>query len=243
MKPMAATELNRQTKDLRRWIGRQILEQRLDSGVTQQQLAACAGIDQGHLSRLERGQATPSIETLIQLSRCLGSEVGIRLYPTSGPRLHDRFQAPIVNALVEYIGDEWMPRPEVAVPAARGVIDLVLMRALDKLTVACECHSEIRRLEAVLRRSAEKADALRAQVGSDGTVSSLLLLRSTRATREVATAFEATLRAAFPARTAHALEALLGRSAWPGPAIVWARVEGGKATILEGAPRGIRLGR
>lgn len=243
MKPIGPIELQRRTQELGRWIGRQIVEQRRDSGITQVQLATCAGIDQGHLSRIEAGQTRPSLTTLAALSFCLGSEVGIRFFPTSGPRLKDRFQAPMIEALVRSLGSEWRSQPEVPVPAARGVIDLVLSRALDHLTLACECHSELRRLEAVLRRSAEKTDALRAQLASAGTASTLLLLRSTRATREIAATYDATLRSSFPAACADALLALRGRAAWPGPAIVWARVEKGRAVILEGPPRGVRVGR
>ena len=233
----------RAAANLRRWISRQLVEQRAEAGVTQSQLAHCARIDQGHLSRIEAGLASPSLEVLAALANCLGSELNLRLFPTAGPRLHDRFQAPMVEALVRHLGREWRSRPEVPVVAARGVIDLVLDRALDRLTLVCECHSELRRLEEVIRRASEKTEAFRATVQGPSTVSTLLLLRSTRDTREVARAFEATLRSAYPARTLDALVALQGRSAWPGPAVVWARVEKGRAEILEGPPRGVRLGR
>jgi hypothetical protein len=89
----------------------------------------------------------------------------------------------------------------------------------------------------------EKAEALRGQVEPTATVSRLLLLRSTAATRNVAKAYESTLTAAFPARSADAIAALRGDAAWPGAAIIWARVVGGRAEILERPPRGIRLGR
>ena len=149
----------------------------------------------------------------------------------------------MVDALIRSVGSDWRSGPEVPVPSARGVVDLILRRSFDQLTVVCECHSEIRRLEFVIRRLAEKAEAIRGQVDSTGTLSTLLLLRSTAATRAVARTYEATLAAAFPARSADALAALRGRTAWPGAAIVWARVEGGRAQILDGPPRGVRLGR
>jgi hypothetical protein len=71
----------------------------------------------------------------------------------------------------------------------------------------------------------------------------MLLLRSTTSTRAVAQAYEATLAAAFPSRTAEAVAALRGEAAWPGPAIVWARVEAGRAEIMDAPPRGVRVGR
>lgn len=206
-------------------------------------MARCAGIDPAHVARIEGGTANPSLEALVALSACLGMELGVRMFPIAGTRLHDRFQAPMVEALVRWLGPQWRSEPEVVVPAARGVVDLVARRTLDRLTVACESHSELRRLEAVVRRLAEKEEALRGLADATQTVSSVLLLRSTRATREVAIAYEATLAAAFPARTADILAALHGTAAWPGRGIIWARVDGGKAVLVDGPPRGVRVGR
>jgi transcriptional regulator with XRE-family HTH domain len=206
-------------------------------------LARCSGLDPGYLRRIELGIGHPSLDSLVAISSCLGRDLGLRLFETDGPRIHDRFQAPIVEALIRLMGDEWRSHPEVPVPAARGVIDLVLARATDSLQIACECHSELRRLELVLRRSAEKTIALRGQLEAPGDVSAMLLLRSTAATRAIARSYEATLTVAFPARTPEALAALRGNAAWPGPAIVWANVERGRGEILEGPPRGVRVGR
>ena len=180
---------------------------------------------------------------LLAVGTCLGADLGVRFFPGIGPRIHDRFQAPMVEALLRTLGPGWRPQPEVGVAAARGVLDLVLRRPRDGLVLACECHSELRRLEMVLRRLGEKADALAGQVDGAPKVSRLLLLRSTAATRSIARAYEATLAAAFPASTHEAVAALAGDTAWPGPAIVWARIEAGRAEILAGPPRGVRLGR
>ena len=235
--------LNRRTAEVQRWIGRQLLELRTEASISQSELARCAGIAQSYLWTIEAGLASPSIGVLIAIGACLGADLGVRYFPGTAPRLHDRFQAPMVEALIRMIGPAWRTRPEVPVPAARGVIDLVLRRAADHLTVACECHSELRRMELVVRRAAEKAEGLRGQLEAPGDVSSLLLLRSTAATRAVARAYEATLGAAFPGATRDAVEALRGMAPWPGPAIVWARVERGRGDMLDAPPRGVRLGR
>jgi transcriptional regulator with XRE-family HTH domain len=242
-RPVGSRDQARIVRTLRARIGRQVADARWDLGASRADLARCAGVDPGHLWRIEAGTANPSLETMVALASCLGMELGVRLFLVAGPRLRDRFQAPMIEALIRSLGQTWRPDPEVVVPAARGVIDLVLTRTLDQLVVACECHSELRGLEAVLRRLAQKTDALQVQDGATRTVSSLLLLRLTRATRETAVAYESTLAAAFPARTADVLQALRGTAAWPGPAIVWAVVEGGRARLLEVPPRGVRVGR
>jgi hypothetical protein len=74
-------------------------------------------------------------------------------------------------------------------------------------------------------------------------ISKLLILRSTASTREVARSFEATLRAAYPARCRDAVGSLLEGSAWPGAAIIWIRIEGDRVDVLESPPRGVSLGR
>jgi transcriptional regulator with XRE-family HTH domain len=236
-------ERARTLRTLRERYGRQVADARTDAGATRAALARCAGLDPGHIWRIEAGTVSPSLEAMVAISSCLGMELGVRMFPVAGPRLHDRFQAPMVEALARFLGEAWRPQPEVVVPGARGVIDLVLNRSLDQLSVACECHSELRRLEAVVRRIAEKEEGLRGQVGPTSNVSSLLLLRSTRSTRAIATTYEATLAAAFPARTTDMLDALRGTGAWPGRGLVWASVVGGKALILPGVPRGVRVGR
>ena len=74
-------------------------------------------------------------------------------------------------------------------------------------------------------------------------VSRLLVVRTSHAMREVVRAAEATLGAAHPAGAEVAVAALSGLVQWPGPALVWMRLEGGRATLMDGPPPGIRLGR
>ena len=58
-------------------------------------------------------------------------------------------------------------------------------------------------------------------------MSRLLVLRSTVATRELARQFEATLAAAYPARTADVVNALTSADGhWPGDGIVWMHLDG-----------------
>ena len=233
----------RELRELRGRIGRQITDLRTDAGATVADLARCAEIDPAHLWRIEAGTANASVEALVSIASCLGSDLGVRMFPAAGPRIHDRFQAPMLEALLRRLGPQWHGQPEVPVAAVRGVIDLVLRRARDHLTVVCECHSELRRLELVLRRAAEKTDAVRAQADVASSVSTLLLVRSTTATRAIVNAYASTVAAAFPARSADAVEALTGAAGWPGAAIVWARFERGRAVILDQPPRPVRVGR
>jgi transcriptional regulator with XRE-family HTH domain len=236
-------EIARRTRALRATVGRQFQEGREEAAITRSVLASATGINPAYLWKIETGRANPSLDVLVALAAQLGSDLGVRLFPNAGPRLHDRFQAPMIEGLIRAIDRRWIAQPEVPVPQARGVIDLVLREPGHGIVVACECHSGLRRLELVLRRLGEKTIALAGIDGRDRVASSLLLLRSTHATRQVATAYEATLAAAFPAKTADALSALTGSGPWPGPAIVWIAVEGGRARLLDGPPRSVRLGR
>ncbi len=134
----------------------------------------------------------------------------------------------------------------------RGSIDLVLGLDYLPLLVAAEVHSELRSLEQTLRWANEKAAALGssavgATFGSTGrpvAISRLLVLRSTRSTREIARTFETTLRAAYPASTGDAVASLTtDRAPWPGAAVIWMSVEGRFVTLYKGPPRGVALGR
>jgi transcriptional regulator with XRE-family HTH domain len=236
--------LSRRGNELRRWIGRQIQELRTEAGVSQRQLANCAGLAQSYLWRIEEGQAQPSLDTLLAIGGCLGADLGVRFFPTAGPRLRDRFQAPILEELLRIRHSSWSAQPEMPVAAARGVLDLVLARSADRCTVACECHSELRRLELVIRRLTEKTEGLGSRFDDGLPASSLLLLRSTEATRAIVRTYESTLVSAYPGKAASAYAALTSSDApWPGATILWARLEAGRATILDAPPRGVRVGR
>jgi hypothetical protein len=65
-------------------------------------------------------------------------------------------------------------------------------------------------------------------------VSRLLVVRWTRANREAAAAARRVLREAYPADPRDALEALTGTAAWPGSAMIWARLGKGGARLDDG---------
>lgn len=242
----------RRADEVNRAIGVQIAQLRIDAGVSQRALALSAGIPQSYLSRIEHGGAEPSTAVLVAIADALGSDLSVRLLPGTGPRIRDHLQARIVEELVRVSRDAWKPMVEVAVwRPARGVIDLVLARP-GEIAIACEVHSEVRRLEQLLRWAATKAESLPScrswSMLTSGEpsvpISRLLALRSTRANRDLARAFEATLRSAFPARSAEAIVALAdARRPWPGHVLVWAEVGSTGARLLPGPPRTVGVGR
>ena len=243
-------DTDRRVRRLRVRIGDEIRQLRLDAGVTLTELAAVTGFDRSHLRRIELGAASPSVDALVAIGIALGADVSIRYFAGSGPRLVDRFQAPMIEEFLRELHARWAPRLEVRVATpVRGVVDVALVDRLAELAVAGEFQSELRRVEQQVRWNNEKADGLAARLAEETetpplSVSRLLVVRSTINTREVARRYEATLAAAYPARTRDVLRALTTASApWPGPGLVWMRVEGGRAELLDGPPRGVHLGR
>ena len=159
---------------------------RLDAGVSLRELGAVANIHPSHLARIEAAQVKPSMEVLTKIGVALGADLSLRYFAGTGPRLHDRFQAPMVEGLLRILDPRWGPTPEVSVThPARGVIDVVLDDRSSPATIATESQSEFRRLEEQVRRSTEKADGLADRLAREGragrTVSRLLLIRSTEA--------------------------------------------------------------
>ncbi len=218
---------------------------RLERGVSQRALAAAAGIDHATVSRVEAGQAELPLRRLVALATALGMEPNIRLYPAAGPRIHDRVSAPIADALLRVAHPRWVPRLEVpvAVPA-RGVIDIVLADRQANDVVATEVQGQLRRVEQQVRWAAQKADSLPSAPGwpwtvGPSSVSRLLVLRSTPETRALVRGLPDLFRAACPVAERDAWHALTGDGVrWPGNALLWAEVHGGRARILDGAPRG-----
>lgn len=244
-------ETDRRLRRLRLRSGDEIRRLRLDAGLSLTELGAAIDIDRSHLARVEAGRASPSLDLSVAVSVALGAELGVRFFPGSGPRLVDRFQAPMIETFVRCLDPRWSVRLEVPVTVpARGVVDAALVDRSSPMAAATEFQSELRRIEQQVRWNAQKADGLANRLAEEASprpgpvVSRLLVLRSTTATREIARRYEATLSAAYPARTDDVLRALTTPSGpWPGHGIVWMRVEGGAATLLHGPPRGVRLGR
>ena len=200
------------------------------------------------MTRIEAGAAHPSLESLVAIATAMGADVSIRMYSGRGPRLTDRHQAPMIEATIRELAPVWRPHLEVhVVHPVRGFIDAVLERRDLRLFVVAEFESSLPRLEQQIRWAAEKAAAVGTSdlvgPGPAPAVSRLLVLRSTESTRGLARTFEATLRAAYPTPTRLAVESLRTGSPWPGDAIVWIRIDGDRVELLDGPPRGVRVGR
>jgi hypothetical protein len=60
------------------------------------------------------------------------------------------------------------------------------------------------------------------------------VVRRTRATRAIAQEFGRQLRVAYPAHPDGAVVALAGSAPWPGPAIVWAVLDGPSSRLATG---------
>jgi transcriptional regulator with XRE-family HTH domain len=232
-------------------VGEEIRRLRLDAGLTLTELGAATGIHRSHLTRIEAGVATPSLDTLVAIGVALGADLSLRYFAGADPRVVDRFQAPMVECFLRMLDPRWSVRLEVPVlTPVRGVVDAALVDRVTPTAVATEFQSELHRVEQQLRWNTEKAEGLADRLAEDRSagptlvVSRLLVLRSKSATREIARRYEATLRTAYPASARDVIEALTTPSCpWPGPGIAWMRLERGIATLLEAPPRGVRLGR
>ena len=249
-------ETARRLRRLGLQVGDDIRGMRLDASVSLAAVSRATGIDAAYLGRIETGRAQPSTEVLIAIGVALGADLSVRYFPGSGPRIHDRFQAPMVEALIRALHPRWQIEIEVPVTQpSRGVIDIVLADRGSGDVIAVEAQSDLRRLEQQVRWAHEKSVALATRLDRHSSetgpraapggleVSQLLLLRSTVRTRTLARQFEATLLAAFPNRAADAHRSLIGAAPWPGSTIVWMNVHGGAASIMRLPPPGVRLGR
>jgi len=59
-----------------------IIDARKNSGLTQKQLSEKAGIAQGDISKLENGNANPSLKTLQRLASAMNMKLKIEFSPT-----------------------------------------------------------------------------------------------------------------------------------------------------------------
>jgi transcriptional regulator with XRE-family HTH domain len=61
-----------------------VLEARLEAGLSQRELARRSGVPQAAISRIERGQVSPRVDTLDRLLRACGKDVGLVVRPGTG---------------------------------------------------------------------------------------------------------------------------------------------------------------
>ena len=249
----AEYEADRRELELRRAVAADIRRLIEDAGVTQAALARASHLSSSQISRILLSQESPSLHSLAAVTGALDARLGIHVDPLTGPRIRDRVQSRIGEALLRLVHPRWKRFLEVVVHRpVRGMVDLVLHDPEAAEVVATEIQSEIRRFEQQQRWANEKAGAL--LIGSDlplketstrqPRVSRLLVIRSTAATRALARELQASFRAAYPARSEDAYLALLSAThPWPGSAILWAAVEGTNVEILRTAPRGVVVGR
>ena len=231
---------DRRAAAARRDLAGQLVRLTDDAGVSQLQLARAAGVARSHVARVMMGEASASLEVYQRLGAVLGADLSIRYFPTTGPTIRDRWQAPMLDHLLGIRHPRWDPFTEVSVQRpSRGWIDLVLHEARERILLASELQSELRRLEQLVRWHAAKADSLPswegfAHLGDEPRIGRLLVVRRTRATRGIANEFARQLRAAYPAHPDDAIAALTGTDPWPGDALVWMAVEPGRVRLVGG---------
>lgn len=231
---------DRRALALQRDLGEQVQRLADDAGVSQRRLAQASGVPRSYLARILSGSASPPLHTYLRIGAVLGADLAVRYYPNTGALIRDRFAAPMLESLLGTLHARWEVFDEVGVRRpSRGWIDTVLHDPLERVLIAGELQSELRRLEQLVRWHAAKAESLPSwdgfeRLGSEPRISKLLIVRRTRATRSVAAEFGRQLRAAYPAHPDDALAALTGRTAWPGAALVWMAVERGGARLVTG---------
>lgn len=237
-------------RDLRRALATELGRVLAIQRVSLRALGAAIGVDPSHLSRVLAGDHAISHDALVAVATGLGYDVSVRLFESTGPHVRDRIQVSMIEALLVALHSRWAPRLEVAVyRPVRGVIDVVLQDREAPILVAGEGHSALSAVEQQVRWAGQKADSLDSARGWPWTeaadaprVDRLLLLRSCATNHELVAALPATFRAAYPADTGHAVDALRGIGVpWPGSAIVWVRVDGAETRLMDEAPRSVAL--
>jgi transcriptional regulator with XRE-family HTH domain len=241
--PMSPTRLqsaaDRRTTVLRRDLVEQIRRLRDDAGVTVREFAEAAGLSAAYVARILAGTERPTPEAYGRLAAVLGADLAIRLYPNTGPAIHDRHQGPILERLLEARHPRFTPYQEVSVHRpSRGWIDVAFHEPRERIIVAGEIQGSLDRLEQLVRWSTAKAESLPswegwARLAETPTISRMLVVRRTRATRQVVREFDHQLRVAYPAHPDDALAALTGTTPWPGGG---AGVGGDRARAREAGP-------
>lgn len=155
------TATGRATREIHRVVLGEIDRLRRDAGMSIRRLAQEAAVDPGYLSQVFAGSRSPTTFVLVALTKVLGADLSMRVYPTTGPIVRDAIQAPIGEELLRIAAPTWRRSVEVGVyRPARGFIDIVFDEPNLAVAVATEIQSRIDRLEQQIRWAQDKAQSL-----------------------------------------------------------------------------------
>jgi transcriptional regulator with XRE-family HTH domain len=232
---------DRRTDHLRRTLVEDLRRLVADSGLTIAAIAAAADLSPQYVSHIIAGTERPTLEAYGRLAAVLGADLHARLYPNTGPAIHDRHQAPVLEFLLASRHARWAASTEVLVRApTRGWVDAAFHEPREGVIVATEIEEGLRRLEQLIRWSGAKAESLPswegwAQLGEPApAVSRLLVVRRTRTSRRTAAEFAQQLRVAYPAHPDDAIASLRRTQPWPGAALIWVVEEAGRVRFAAG---------
>ena len=194
---------------LRNLLGRELRQARIDRGLTQRGIGKAVGLSGPQVSRIERADAAAvSVDQLARLLAVVGMELSAGAYP-GGQAIRDEPQVRLLARFKERIHPSVRWSTEVPLPGARD------QRAWDAMVsfgsvwrYGIEAETGPRDSQALIRR-------LRAKE-RDGSVDGVILvLPSTRRTREFLAAARPSLEPVFPVDGRRAL-GLLSAGADPG---------------------------
>jgi transcriptional regulator with XRE-family HTH domain len=177
-------------RELVRGILTELVQARLDRGLSGSEIARAMGISAPQYSRIERGlTASLSIQDASALLAAVGLELGVRAHPRGEP-LRDRAHAALLERLRVRVHSSLRFETEVPLPTPgdRRAWDAVVSAA--RWRHGIEAETRPRDLQALERRLALKL--------RDGDVSSMsLLLLDSRHNRDFIRAHGAALRERF----------------------------------------------
>ena len=225
-------------------LGVALREARLAVGMTQAQVALAAGVSQGWISELERGQgATGSIESWASIAAAVDDELAAFLQHAAAadrPRDHEHLRRQHLVVERAQAGG-WLALPEAPIDLDRlrsRSVDVLLTRAVRREAVVVEIWNFIADGGAAMRGLDAKVAALERHLNvgraaaESWRVGGLWVVRGTRRNRDTVAEFRAVFAAKFPG-SGHAWLSAMDACEHPMPeghGFIWTDVKGSVLT-------------
>ena len=186
---------------IRMKMGREIRMARISVGMTQRQAGRAIGRSASWVSRMEAGRLPQlSITTLAKVAAAVGLKLSVAAYPT-GRRPLDAAQLALLASLNERLHPTWQRRIEVPIPIQGDLRAVDQVIRTDGRSCAIEAFTRLSDLQLQVRRSRAK----QRDIGADRLI---LLVRGSRANRQMLHELGPFLRDEFPVTTRAAMRAL-----------------------------------
>jgi hypothetical protein len=203
LRNVPTTDSSRRAREAILEIGREVSLARANHGLTRRSAARLAGVVPSTQRRVEGGDPSVQLTTLMRVTSAVGLRLWIRVFPIAGPSLRDSGQLAVASWIRSVVPPTTSVQMESPIGNGRS-IDVVLFTAAEILAI--EVERMLVDFQAQYRSAVAKRDELAAS--HSRPVRLVMFVTDSHRNRHAVRGHEPMIRSALPAGTREVLAAM-----------------------------------